>query len=735
MASKRIRGITIEIGGNTTKLQDALKDVDKRTSSLSGELKDVERLLKLDPSNVEALAQKQKILTESVEATTDRLDALKKAQSEVQKQFERGNITEKQYRDFRREIEFTEGSLKNLKNQLKKVNDGSALKEVKKDAEKAKDSIKDLGGEISGVIGGLAAGAGIGGTIQESLDLAELETKIDITFEVPESSKKIVKEAVKGIQAYGVDAEEALEGVRRQWALNKNSSDEANRAIVDGAAVIANAYTGIDFTELIQETNEISSELNMSNENALGLVNSLLKMGFPPEQLDIIAEYGKQLHDAGYNASEIQAIFEAGVETGTWNIDNLLDGIKEGRIRMAEFAFMVPEAISDILDGTDLSAKQFMEWGKAVAEGGEGGSKAMEEMTAALMGMEDDTKRTALGAQIFGTIWEDQGANVADTILNAKDKVVDLKANQDELNASVEKMDSNPAVELNIAMADMKEELAPLLTAIATLVGDMARWASENPTLTASIVAITTALGILIGIFMALTPIIVTLTGLAGALGISVGAVASPVLIVIGVITALIAIGVLLYKNWDIVKAKASELSERFPWLKTAIGLLTNPIGTLIGLGKKLYDNWDVIREKAGKLREKIAGLFDGIKWELPKIKLPHFKVKGSLDLNPMGGVSVPKVSVDWYKNGGRFLPNSPQIIGIGDHPTAEELALPLTDEVFSKIAKGINQFTGGGSGITVQNMIVREEADILKIARELYKLQKSGARKAGVVF
>lgn len=56
-------------------------------------------------------------------------------------------------------------------------------------------------------------------------------------------------------------------------------------------------------------------------------------MGFPPEQLDIIAEYGGQLTRAGYTAEEVQAIMALGVDTGTWNIDNLLDGLKEGRIK------------------------------------------------------------------------------------------------------------------------------------------------------------------------------------------------------------------------------------------------------------------------------------------------------------------------------------------------------------------------------------------------------------------
>ncbi|TKJ03393.1 hypothetical protein FC702_15785, partial [Bacillus cereus] len=74
-----------------------------------------------------------------------------------------------------------------------------------------------------------------------------------------------------------------------------------------------------DFTELIQETNEIGNELGISQEGALGMADALLKMGFPPEQLDIIAEYGGQLTRAGYNAEEVQAIMAAGVETGTWN--------------------------------------------------------------------------------------------------------------------------------------------------------------------------------------------------------------------------------------------------------------------------------------------------------------------------------------------------------------------------------------------------------------------------------
>ena len=94
MASGRIKGITIEIGGETTGLQNALKDVNKQSDNLVKELTDVERLLKFDPGNVEALAQKQQLLTQQIENTTQKLDKLKAAEQQVQAQFQNGKISE-----------------------------------------------------------------------------------------------------------------------------------------------------------------------------------------------------------------------------------------------------------------------------------------------------------------------------------------------------------------------------------------------------------------------------------------------------------------------------------------------------------------------------------------------------------------------------------------------------------------------------------------------------------------
>ncbi|ABY44752.1 hypothetical protein [Bacillus mycoides] len=635
MAGK-IKGITIEIGGNTQPLQNALKDVNKQSNSLAKELKDVERLLKFDPGNVEALAQKQQLLTQQIENTTQKLDKLKAAEQQVQEQFQNGKISEEQYRSFRREIEFTQGSLDGLKNKLgnmkaeqenvasstrqletlfnatgKSVDDfagalgnrlvnairsGTAtskqleqaigiigrealgtetdieklqralrsvdagnsiqqvrneLRDLQQEAQRTQREFKELDIGLENVLGAMVAGGGIAGTIEKALDMSKLKTKIDITFDVPESSKKSVEEAIRGVTTYGVDAEASLEGVRRQWALNKNISDEANASIVKGAAVIAKSYEGIDFTELIQETYEIGNELGITQDSALGMVDALLKMGFPPEQLDIIAEYGSQLTRAGFKAEEVQAIMEAGVETGSWNIDNLLDGLKEGRIQLTEFAQGADKALKEALDGSGIATEQIEKWGAAVAKGGSDGSKAMVEVAKAIEGIEDPVKRNQVGVKVLATMFEDQGQNLTNTLINASKKTVDFQKNQDKLNESIKKMDASPAVKFQKAMGDLQMALKPVLGVVADLVSKFAEWISNNPELAATLATIGVAIGVISGAIMALAPIVVTVMSI---FGIGAAAAAGIVGAIPLIIAAIAAIGIAIYKNFNDIK-------------------------------------------------------------------------------------------------------------------------------------------------------------------------------------
>ncbi|WP_242836662.1 hypothetical protein [Clostridium sp. BNL1100] len=122
LAGGTIKGITVEIGGNTGPLNKALGDVNKTSRDLQNELKQVERLLKLDPTNTELLAQKQKLLADSVDNTKSKLNTLKEAEKQVQEQVKQGKISEEQYRAFQREVAKTETELKKVEDQAKKTN-------------------------------------------------------------------------------------------------------------------------------------------------------------------------------------------------------------------------------------------------------------------------------------------------------------------------------------------------------------------------------------------------------------------------------------------------------------------------------------------------------------------------------------------------------------------------------------------------------------------------------------
>lgn len=123
MASGSIKGITIEFDAKTTKLNDALKDIDKKTKDIDGELKQVNKDLKFNPTSVELWRQKQTLLNEKVNETAKRLDVLKQAQKNMDASGAEKNSAE--YRKLQREIIETESKLKTFKGQLKEVGNAS----------------------------------------------------------------------------------------------------------------------------------------------------------------------------------------------------------------------------------------------------------------------------------------------------------------------------------------------------------------------------------------------------------------------------------------------------------------------------------------------------------------------------------------------------------------------------------------------------------------------------------
>ena len=119
--ANRIKGITVEIGGDTTGLDKALKGVNSTIKNTQSQLCDVNRLLKLDPSNAKLLAQKQQLLQKEIAETSSKLDALKEADKQAKIQLENGELGQDKYDAFQREIIKTENNLKSLQEEAKKV--------------------------------------------------------------------------------------------------------------------------------------------------------------------------------------------------------------------------------------------------------------------------------------------------------------------------------------------------------------------------------------------------------------------------------------------------------------------------------------------------------------------------------------------------------------------------------------------------------------------------------------
>lgn len=116
-----IKGITVTLGADTSALSSALADVNKKSKSLQTELKDIEKLLKFDPGNIDLLAQKQRVLQQSVEQTSEKLNRLKSVQEQVNQQFANGTISDSQFRAFNREVARTEQQLSDLKQQAQRL--------------------------------------------------------------------------------------------------------------------------------------------------------------------------------------------------------------------------------------------------------------------------------------------------------------------------------------------------------------------------------------------------------------------------------------------------------------------------------------------------------------------------------------------------------------------------------------------------------------------------------------
>ncbi|CQR24990.1 prophage LambdaSa04, TP901 family tail tape measure protein [Streptococcus varani] len=268
-----IKGITIEIGGDTQPLQNALKGVNKQASEATKELRQIDKALKFDTGNVTLLTQKQEVLAKQVEITKEKLATLRQAQSQVEAQFKAGNIGADQYRAFQREVESTQAVLKGYESKLESVN--KTLSENGAQVETNRSKLNHLQ--------------------NEQAQLVSESEKLNSSFKLQESSLgSTASEADKlalaqqKVAAHSEILEKQIHNLEQQLSLTKREYGE-NSVEANKLEKTLNE-TKTAYNNLQNEMEELASS-SESSKASLEETNNLLKA-------DLLMEFGDKLGEA-----------------------------------------------------------------------------------------------------------------------------------------------------------------------------------------------------------------------------------------------------------------------------------------------------------------------------------------------------------------------------------------------------------------------------------------------------
>lgn len=235
MAGKNvIKGLTVEIGGDTTKLGKALQNVEDKSRDLSSELGQINKLLKMDPGNADLLAQKQKVLADAVENTSQKLEALKEAERQVQAQFERGEASAEQVRALQREIVATEKKLQGYENAVRETaeevqNLGEKSRAAKNASEGLGDTLDNIGNVGLAAVGGAVTAAitGLTAAAEATRDYRMEMGKLDTAFTDNGFSSQTATTAYKELVGVLGEYDQSVEAANHLAKLTDNEKDLA----------------------------------------------------------------------------------------------------------------------------------------------------------------------------------------------------------------------------------------------------------------------------------------------------------------------------------------------------------------------------------------------------------------------------------------------------------------------------------------------------------------------------
>lgn len=565
-----IKGITIEFRGNATPLQKAIRQVDSELKKTTKELSNVNKALKFNPGNVDLWRQKQQLLKDKINETTDKLKALKAAQ----KQMDAANVDKnsEQYRKLQREIIETDSQLKHFKSELRSIGSPN-LTALSAKFDEMGNKITAAGNKMK--MFSAAAAGGLAYAAKQASDYEENMNKVDVAFG---SSADSVKEWAKTATA--------------QFGLSRNAA-----------------------LEMTSQFGDMGTSMGLTTEDAATMATSLAGL-----------------------AGDLSSFKNIGVDEAMTALNGVFTGETESLKRLG--VVMTETNLKQFAEDTGLVYSEMTQAEKVQLRY----NYVMQQTANAQGDYARTSEGTANSLRTFQATLENLATTMGEYVLPVITPIIQ------KITEFIQKL----------------AEGNPQLLKIITIIGMVVAVAAP-------------LLMILGGLFSAISTIFGVVSTLIGVIG-GIGAAIGPIILIIG---ALIAIGVLLYKNWDTIKAKAIEfkdsvvqafndfkakVSATFTAIKTAI---VTPIQTAIDTIKTIIDkvkSWFPIN---------IGKIFSNL-------KLPHFKLTGKFSLKDM---TVPKLSVDWYAQGGIF--DQPTIAGIGE--SGPEAVVPLDKfwEKMDKIADG----------------------------------------------
>ena len=322
----RIKGITVEIGGDTTGLDKALRSVNSSITKTQSALNDVNKLLKLDPSNTVLVAQKQQLLSQAVSQTSDKLEALESAQEQIVAAFQRGDIGQDKYQAFQREVEETRGKLNQYKNDLSSLQtEQDRLSSNTARLEKLFSSTGTQVDDYADVLGSKLVSAIKNGTANSD----QMKTAIEKIGKSATGGKADIRQLTDALDT--VDDGEAIRNLIEEL---KQAGDAAQDTAEDvgqiaentkGAALMQTADQLSAVGDKIQDIGTKAMDAYSETENAVTKVN---------------AYFGETGQAAEESANVIKSVYS--------------DGVGESMDSVADAVLMVKKNLGDLSE-TDLT--------------------------------------------------------------------------------------------------------------------------------------------------------------------------------------------------------------------------------------------------------------------------------------------------------------------------------------------------------------------------------------------